>query len=974
MFESGKMRKLLSRSLWGTLLGVGLLLQSCQSKVAPKENNQPTHNYISTTQVDNGFTLARDGKTAPIVIGSDDYKGVKLIAGFVQNDLQKVTQTKPMLVVGDIPKAREIILAGTVGRSSLIQHLIEKHKIDVSDIKGKWEATVTQVVDNPFPGVKKALVIAGSDKRGTIYGLFDLSRNIGVSPWNWWADVPVPVRTAVYVKQGRYLVDSPKVKYRGIFLNDEEPALGRWAVANYGGFNHKFYEKVFELLLRLRGNYMWPAMWWASFNSDDPENPKLADEMGIVMGTSHHEPMMRAHAEWAPYRKKGIPWDYTKSKAVLDTFWTKGIERMDHHESIVTVGMRGDGDEAMGDKTNIALLERIVADQRKIIEKVTGKPAKDTPQLWALYKEVQAYYDQGMRVPDDVTLLLCDDNWGNIRKLPKLDAKPRSGGYGIYYHFDYVGGPRNYKWLNTNPLPRVWEQMHLAYKHGVDRIWLVNVGDLKPIELPISFFLDYAWNPDAMPKEKLPEYTTQWAAQQFGTEHAKEIGRMLQLYAKYNGRRKPELLSPETYSLNHYQEYERVVNEYSQLAREAEELGHKMPPKYKDAYYELVEHPITACANLNAMYYAAAKNHQAFGRGSAMTNDWGDSVKARFEEDSLITVYYHTKLADGKWNHMMAQTHIGYTYWQEPKYNRMPKLDDLTLPEKAQMGVAIQGADTFLTEGTFAAELPEMDNFNRKPVYIDVFNRGKEPFKYKITTAQPWLKVEAESGTVQQNQRIWLSADWNKVPEGKHTVAVEIQQEGGKTITVNAVVEHLTQPNPTTFNGFIESNGYVSMEAAHCTRNIPANRIQWEEIPGLGRTLSAMSPFPVTANKQTPGSDGPHMEYDMYLYQSGTAKVNLYLSPTLNFYNDNGLQLAVSFDDQKPVVINMNKDENYRNWASWVSNEINIQQVSLPVERPGKHTLKVWMIDPAVVLQKIVVDAGGEKTSYLGPPESARLE
>ncbi|MDP3180528.1 MAG: glycosyl hydrolase 115 family protein, partial [Bacteroidota bacterium] len=421
-------------------------------------------------------------------------------------------------------------------------------------------------------------------------------------------------------------------------------------------------------------------------------------------------------------------------------------------------------------ETNIALLEKIVADQREIIENVTGKPASETPQLWALYKEVQDYYDNGMRVPDDVTLLLCDDNWGNIRKLPRPDDKPRAGGYGIYYHFDYVGGPRNYKWLNTSPLPAVWEQMHNAYEHGVDRIWLVNVGDLKPMELPISFFLDYAWNPDVWPKERLPEYTRNWAMEQFGSEHAPEIARMLDLYTKYNGRRKPELLSPETYSLTNFQEFERIVKDYNKLAEEATLLNEKIPVQAKDAFYQLVLHPVTACANLNELYLVVAKNRQAAAQGRATANDWAEKARQLYQKDADITDYYHTRLANGKWDKMMAQTHIGYTYWQQPEKNSMPVVKEISLPDQAEMGVSIEGSGEFTTEGTFPTALPELDVHSKRPVYIDLFNRGKRPFDFQISTRQTWLKAEPASGKVEKEQRIWLSADWSKIPAGKHEV------------------------------------------------------------------------------------------------------------------------------------------------------------------------------------------------------------
>ena len=336
---------------------------------------------------------------------------------------------------------------------------------------------------------------------------------------------PLKKRRKFILKNGIYNYGSPSVKYRGIFINDEAPAFSGWAKEKFGGVNHFVYEKIFELMLRLKANYLWPAMWGNAFNDDDTLNPILANQYGIVMGTTHHEPMLRAQQEWKRYGK-GM-WNYDSNEVVLKAFWKKGIENMDSRESIVPIGMRGDGDMPMTEGSNIALLERIVKDQRQIIADVTKKPASETPQLWALYKEVQDYYDKGMRVPDDVTLLLCDDNWGNIRKLPKPGDKPRAGGYGIYYHFDYVGDPRNYKWLNTNSIPRVWEQMNLAYEYGVDRIWIVNVGDLKPMELPISFFLDYAWNTKKWNADNISDYTTQWSEQIFGQQYAKEIAKFI---------------------------------------------------------------------------------------------------------------------------------------------------------------------------------------------------------------------------------------------------------------------------------------------------------------------------------------------------------------------------------------------------------------------------------------------------------------
>jgi hypothetical protein len=951
------------------LLSVCLLFSVCMAK---SQTNSSTSNIISFSKERGTLPIVTSDKAIPIVLSTGEYPGVIHIARLFQDDVFQVTAIKPELIIGELPKSETVIIAGTLGESKLIDQLVSSGKLNVSDLKGKWETSLVQVIEKPFPGIKRALVIAGSDKRGTIFGMFDLSRQMGVSPWYFWADVPAKKHPELYVRPGRYVLGEPKVKYRGIFLNDEEPALGRWAVKNYGGFNHQFYEKVFELILRLKGNYLWPAMWWASFNTDDTANPELAEEMGIVMSTTHHEPMMRAHAEWK--KKRGAAWNYETNKDSLQKFWKDGIERMKNHESIVSMGMRGDGDMAMTAETNIALLERIVADQRKIIEKVTGKTASETPQLWALYKEVQDYYDQGMRVPDDVTLLLCDDNWGNIRKLPKPDEAKRAGGYGIYYHFDYVGGPRNYKWLNTCPLPAVWEQMNMAYEHGVDRIWLVNVGDLKPMELPISFFLDYAWNPDQWPKERLPEYTRNWAAEQFGSEHSPEIARMLDLYTKFNGRRKPELLSLETYSLNNFREVERIVEDYNKLAEEATLLNEKIPAEQKDAFYELVLHPVTACANLNELYLAVAKNRQAAAQGRATANDWAEKARNLYQKDADITDFYHTKLANGKWDKMMAQTHIGYTYWQQPEKNSMPEVKEISLPETAEMGVFIEGLGEFSTEGTFPVTLPELDAISSRSVYVDLFNRGKQSFEFQISSSQTWLKAEPVSGKVEKEQRVWLSADWSKVPVGKQVIQIKISQSGGKEIFVKVPV---FKPNPTelkSFKGFVESQSFVSIEAEHFTRNISAKNVKWEVIPGLGRTLSGMKVFPVTTKSQVPGKTSPCLEYDIYLFQAGKVELNLFLSPTLNYFNDGGTELAVSFDNEAPVILNMNKDNQLKTWEGWVSNNINQVVSTHQIDKPGKHTLKVWMVDPGVVVQRIIINCGELKPSYLGPFESRKVK
>ncbi|APZ46653.1 hypothetical protein BW723_10280 [Polaribacter reichenbachii] len=651
-------------------ISIIILTSSCKQENNTDNLANNINTYINESQ---GLLISSNTDSSPIYVSESDFIGVKKIAKIFQEDIERVTGKKPKLITNKVPNHKKVIIVGTIGHSNLIDQLIKEKKINVSPIKGKWETFLIETIQNPFEGVEEALVIVGSDKRGTIYGMFDVSYEIGVSPLYFWADIPVKKKENIYITRGSYSKGTPKVKYRGIFINDEAPGLTGWAYPKFGGFNSKFYSHVFELILRMKGNYLWPAMWSPrAFYTDDPNNGKLANELGIVMGTSHHEPLARAHAEWkAPYAKGD--WNFKTNPKELTKFWTTGMERAKDWESLITIGMRGDGDEAMSEETSTELLEKVVNEQRKIIANVTGKPAEETPQMWALYKEVQDYYDKGMQVPDDVTLLLCDDNWGNLRKLPALDAKPREGGYGIYYHFDYVGGPRNYKWINTTQIERVWEQMNLAYEHNVDKIWIVNVGDIKPTEFPLEFFMDFAWNPNNWTADNLQHYYVEWATKQFGKEYAFEIADLLKKYTKYNAHRKPELLNIPKYSLTNFNEADKLLANFKGLEKQTLALKAKLPKEYLDAYYHLVEHPVVGAATLNELYIAAEKNKFYAKQNNIKANEYAKKVKELFIKDSLITEFYHKELANGKWNGIMAQTHIGYTYWNSPKQNNIPE-------------------------------------------------------------------------------------------------------------------------------------------------------------------------------------------------------------------------------------------------------------------------------------------------------------
>lgn len=836
-----------------------------------------SQNFITTKYDAGNFPIVSQNTTSIYTDENDDWL-IQKTASLFQNDIERVTGKKPSILHSLSLPAKNIIIIGSIAQSSIVRQLINAKKISDDSLKNEWEAYQIKIIQNPFKGIDNALVIMGSDKRGTAYGVLELSRQMGVSPWYWWADVPVERKKEIYVAKNIFVHARPLVKYRGIFINDEAPAFSGWTKERFGGVNHLVYEKIFELLLRLKANYLWPAMWGNAFNDNDTLNPILANKWGIVMGTSHHESMLRAQQEWKRYGKG--QWNYDSNKVVLDSFWEKGIENMDHHESIVTIGMRGDGDKPMTQGTAINLLDNIVADQRKIIEDVTHKPASETPQDWALYKEVQDYYDKGMRVPGDVTLLLCDDNWGNIRRLPKINDAKRSGGYGIYYHFDYVGGPRNYKWINTNNIARVWEQMHLAYEYGVDKIWIVNVGDLKPMEFPISFFLDYAWNPDKWNENNFSDYYTQWSAEQFGKVHSGEIGNIIEKYSQYIARRKPELLSPDTYSLADYDEANRVIDEYKYLANEAEKINNELPPAYKDAYFELILFPVKAFVNLNELYVAVAKNRWFASKNNNAANKYADETKRLYINDSLLSVQYNKKNANGKWNHMMDQTHIGYTYWQEPRFNKMPEVK-----------------------------------------YI--------------------------SGNSLKNENV------------KNNV---------KDITAKNLI-----PKNANRNIFYEKNEYVSIEASHYSKANNTSAIKWKIIPGIGRDGNGITTFPVT-QKIEPGISGltPHLEYEIYTYDTGSIRLDTYFSPTLNFHNESsGLQCAVSIDNEQPQIISTNKDDNnVRMWNEWVADNIIIKSTEHKLLKPGKHVIKYWMISPAVILQEMVLHFGDGKRSYLGPPET----
>ena len=938
----------------------------------PTDEEFPESSFLTTQEEDGEFAVVKNGVPSPVLASASDHSGVLKVAELFRKDLTYVSGQEAQLLIDSSVDSPNLIIVGSVGKSALIDQLAREGKIDVSELEGKWEQFLIIPVEDPIDGVENGLVIAGSDKRGTIFGMFELSEKMGVSPWYWWADVPVKERQNIYVKAGIHTLGEPSVKYRGIFINDEAPALRGWAEEKFGGFNHEFYEKVYELILRNKGNYLWPAMWRpAVFATDDPENPRLADEYGIVISTTHHEPMMRYHEEWSRYN--GGAWNYETNKEKLREFWREGIERMGDRETVVTLGMRGDGDEAMTEETAVDLLKTIIADQRQIIEDVTGKPAEETPQVWALYKEVQDYYDKGMRVDDDILILFCDDNWGNVRILPKKEERDHEGGYGMYYHFDFVGGPVSYRWINVTQIERVWEQMNLSYEWGVRDLWIVNVGDIKPMELPISFFLDFAWNADLNASD-LPDYYEAWAAQQFGEQYAAEIAGIIALYTKYSARRTPEMLKPDTYSLENYREAERIIADYNRLLERSGKIYESIPESRRSAYYQLVHFPVEISCNLNEMYVAAGKNRLYGLQSRASTNLFADKTKEKFRQDAELTEYYHKNLADGKWNHMMSQTHIGYTSWDNPPVNKMPEVTYIQTPSSAGLGYVVEhGTGRFPGSrgGLYGRSFPTFDPINDQNFYIEIFNRGSEKLNYSLEAKNDWISLSSEKGEIQYEEKVFVSIDWSKAPK-EQTTGELVVSGAGQQFTVQVPVRN----DLPEAEGFVENNGVVAIEAVNFNKKFDSGNVGWIVVPNLGRTASSMTVEPVNAERQTPGEESPRLEYEFTLFNGGDLTIETYLSPTLNYKKNEGLKYAIAIDDEEPQIINIHEGDSVPDWEypAWWNNSVTDHiRKKKSVHKgiaPGVHTLKIWMVDPGVVFQKFVIDGGGLRHSYLGPPES----
>lgn len=955
-----------------------------------------------------------------ICLEKSAFPGVIRVTEKVAHDVELVSGKKPQILVEkEIPETLEssgedwTIIAATKGKSSFLKKLEEAGSAELKELEQKRECYAWI-----FPEIKNRtksnlLVIAGSDKRGTIYGLFHLSEMLGVSPFVDWCGLMPPKQEKIELREDMACISKePSVRYRGFFINDEWPAFGNWCNHNFGGFNAKAYDHVFELLLRLKGNYLWPAMWSARFADDGPGllNAELADEYGIIMGMSHHEPCLRQGEEYKYLRGKnsvyGDAWNFRTNREGITKFWEDGLKRSGKFENVITVGMRGEADTAIMGKNatledNIQLLRDVLKTQKKLIQEHVNPDLTRVPRMIALYKEVEEFFygDEktkglmGAEELEDVILMLCDDNYGNLRTLPTEEMRKHAGGYGMYYHLDYHGWPVSYEWINSSYLPKIWEQMSMAYDFGVRELWMVNVGDIATQEFPLSFFLDMAYDFDRWGSRALnctQEYTRKWVRQQFGSveeETQDTIADILEQYTKIIHRRRPEALNPETYHPVQEKESSRIFEEEEQLLKKLQDVYEtieKTNPQNLSAFIALVYYPAFGTMNLVKMQILAGWNHYYANLGAVCANDYGDEVERCMEQDRKAVEMYH-QMDQGRWYGMGMSQHIGFTHWNEDEC-RNPVVMRVIPLKKRSILVAADGTAQH-AEGS-----PWLDNTMKLKDFLNpdctrasvtLYSRSDLKAEYKVLKKPGWLSVEPMEGWLdgvsQKKVRLNLTLIKQRLPEtNQDTIqdSLEIATPEGKCeITVPVYTGNLQDKK----NVFVDTMGYLSIEAAHYVNSVPGNykdrQVKFENLQGYGKTNSAMKAFPSDACT-VPGQDAPYLEYQFVLEESGTYEAEFYMQPSNPVTRENQLLYAVRINEEMTETVNaVEKDyqvgDQAEKWAEGVLSQIRRQTVSIKC-RAGFNTLRVYHVTPGFVLEKIVIYPMGEKPeeSYLGPAET----
>ncbi|KAJ0414359.1 hypothetical protein BJY00DRAFT_318922 [Aspergillus carlsbadensis] len=958
---------------------------------------------------------------AAILRDTSDPVGVEIATNDLASDLEEVTGIKRRVLTwdsangaqgGDTPSGSNtdfVIIAATAD-SPLISKLEGVGKITVEDIRGKWETFRTALVRDPLPGFEHGLVIVGSDKRGAMFGVYTLSEQAGKSPLHWWADVPATPHAHIYALNKTSTHGSPSVKYRGIFINDEAPALTSWwarksNTSNYT-FDSEFYTHVFDLLVRLKANFLWPAMWGSFvprpgriFFTDDLRNQRLADDYGVVVSTSHHEPMQRASNEWKVGRDRG-EWDWVGNREEVVGFMEEGVRRARGNETYFTLGMRGENDGPIEADDPIAVLGEVFETQRGILREVYGDETAAN-QAWTVYKEVMTYYAAGLVPPDDVTLIFTDDNWGNVQRLPIGDERNRSGGIGMYYHFDYVGRPKSWKSSNNNNLPKVYKELFHTYERGADRIWVFNVGDIKPVEVPLSFALDLAWNVSRFDFDTIPAYLEALAARDFGPEYALEIASGLLEYSHLVGLRKFELLEPTTYSFLNFREAETVLGQWRDLAENAQRIHEALPPGRRDALYHLLTYP----AKSGYLYYqillGQGQNRQfAFERRNAANAIARDVLE--FFEDDYDLVQSYSEVADGKWEGFMStpKFDMGVADWRPSSRDVLANLSyvqqrqdfdygfgnlgiyveqSLTAYRQARICASIN--PSLPTEEGLSPVLPVMDPYGPETRVVELFHRGdyRTALPWSIDNPYEWLHISKTSGILSKDtpgERLEISIDWSALPTNyTETASLRVTWEPEPYFDLL----HIPISNlrvPTGFAGFPESAGLVSIEAPGYQRS-SSGPVAFKRIPYLGtRSRSgsiALAPYR-TARKDESTAKEAWAEYDVYLFHATThLNATIYINGALDTDPDRPMQYSLSLDSQPGNFTRLLGEPDEAGgtppgWAEGVADHVWVRTVQFGAVGAGKHTLRWRVNSPEVYLEKMVLAREGLVQSYLGPP------
>ena len=944
------------------------------------------------------FLLAGKNSGATLYYDDRDFEVVKRAAGFLSQDIGLVTGRNA--TVQALPAAKEtaIVVIGTLGHNSLIDRLVSEGRLNVDKIRGGWEQYAVEVVERPAAGIRKALVIAGSDRRGTAYGVFSVSEAIGVSPWYWWADVPVRPRTSLYLNVHPEVSKTPSVKYRGLFINDEDWGLLPWARHTFdperGNIGPKTYAKVCELLLRLKANYLCPAMHEAStaFNKI-PENKMVADSFAIVMGSVHCEPLLFNNASEWDCKTMG-EWDYVKNREGINRVLRQRVRENASYENVYTLALRGLHDRAMAGSEDLdarkATMQEALLAQRQILTDVLGRPAEEIPQVFTPYKEVLDVYNRGLQLPDDVTIIWPDDNYGYMKRLSSPEEQKRSGRSGVYYHSSYLGRPHDYLWMNTTSPTLMYEELRKAYDSTADRVWLLNAGDIKSCEFAVDFFLTMAWDIDSFDFRRAADYRAEWMSGLLGREYFDLFREISDTFYHLAFVRKPEFMgwgyqwatdkhgkernTDTDFSFANYREADRRLEAYAQIAGRVTSLLERMPEENKACFYQVLYYPVKACELLNRMVLRGQQNRRYATQQRAATDAL--AAESRMCHDSLrvITAGYNALLG-GKWDHVMTMNQ-GFA----SSYFQLPELRSASLAPQAELGIAAEGEDVMKGLRSFHM-LPTFNTFLRRSSFVDVYNKGREPLRWSASASDDWIVLSRNAGTTRSEERIEVSVDWTKVPVGDEVSgSLTITAANGESRRVLVSVFNPASPSREELKGvYVQHNGYISIPAADYHRKRESDVIRIRPVPNLGIENTALQLGDPTMPKQnTRRREVPCVEYDFYTFEQGSVDVYTYVLPTFVISADRGYagheatnletQYGVCIDEGPVMNPSTSSIEYAQIWYESVLRNCRVNKTTLHIGKPGRHTLKILCGDAGTVLQKIVLDFGGMKRSYQGPP------